>query len=585
VTRARWQRRFLAPQVTFPVWARDEPQRLLYSSNASGKWELYTWDRVAGRHRQVTDRPAGTSVGLLDPTGRWVWWWDDTRGDEFGRWRREAFLGGPPEDPAPALPPAYTAGLLLGRDFAVIGSSRPNEGVTVDLQRPGEEPRRLYAHRRAANLAALSWDDSLVCLSHTEEGDSLHRALRVLDLDGRTVAELSDGLLGDLQAGAFAPIAGDQRLIVRHQRGETPVPMVWDAASGAERHLLLDLPGEVAASWFPDGRRLLLVHQHHGRSELYEYDLDTDSRSPIDTPPGSIGAARVRPDGELWYAWNSSASPPEVRSAAGEVVLRRPGRRPPKGVPYRSYAAGRVPLFVATPRGRGPFPTVFQVHGGPTGHDTDSYAPHVQAWVDHGYAVVLVNYRGSTGYGREWRDGNIGNPGPTELEDIAAAHDFLVQEGIADPARSVLAGGSWGGYVTLLGLGTQPERWALGIAGVPIADWLEQYEDVMEPLKAYDRALFGGGPDEIPEVYRRCSPATYVENVRVPVLILAGENDPRCPIRQVNSYVEKLERLEKPHQVYRYQAGHGSLLVEETLKQMEMRLAFASRHLSTPPPA
>jgi dipeptidyl aminopeptidase/acylaminoacyl peptidase len=107
----------------------------------------------------------------------------------------------------------------------------------------------------------------------------------------------------------------------------------------------------------------------------------------------------------------------------------------------------------------------------------------------------------------------------------------------------------------------------------------------MEPLKAFDRALFGGSPDEVGDVYVRRSPITYVEDVRVPVLILAGENDPRCPIRQIDNYLERLRALGAPHEVYRYDAGHGSLVIEESLRQVELQLDFAARHLGTQPPS
>src|SRR5207245_66144 len=124
------------------------------------------------------------------------------------------------------------------------------------------------------------------------------------------------------------------------------------------------------------------------------------------------------------------------------------------------------------------------------------------AWVDHGFAVVLVNYRGSSGYGKAWRDAIVGRPGLTELEDLARVHDRLTAQGIVDPARTILSGGSWGGYLTLLGLGVQPERWALG----------------------------------------------------------------------------------KPYEEYRYDAGHGSLVIDEQLKQVTAEIAFAARHLGTQTP-
>ncbi len=203
--------------------------------------------------------------------------------------------------------------------------------------------------------------------------------------------------------------------------------------------------------------------------------------------------------------------------------------------------------------------------------------------MDHGFAVVRVNYRGSTGYGRAWTDALKHRIGLIELEDIAAVRQWAVGSGLADPERLVLAGGSWGGYLTLLGLGTQPEAWALGLAAVPVADYVTAYHDEMEALKAMDRTLLGGTPEEVPERFEASSPITYVDAVRAPVYISAGVNDPRCPIRQIENYVERLARHGAPHEVYRYDAGHGSLVVEERIKQLRLEIEFAQRHLRPRP--
>jgi dipeptidyl aminopeptidase/acylaminoacyl peptidase len=237
-----------------------------------------------------------------------------------------------------------------------------------------------------------------------------------------------------------------------------------------------------------------------------------------------------------------------------------------------------------------PAPTVFLVHGGPTSHDADSFSPEVAAWVDAGFVVVRVNYRGSTGYGSAWRDAIEHRVGLTELADIGAVRDWAVSAGLADPDRIVLAGASWGGYLTLLGLGVLPRSWSLGIAGVPVADYVAAYEDEMEALRAFDRSIFDGTPQEVPERYRASSPLSYVDAVSVPVLVLAGANDPRCPIRQIDNYLARLAERRAPHEVYRFDAGHGSLVVEERIRQMAAELDFARRHLTVraepaPPPA
>jgi acetyl esterase/lipase len=567
--------------MTLPSWARDDSERLLYASNSGGKWELYAWDRRSDAHRQVTDRPEGTIIGALDPSGHSIWWFDDRKGDELGRWMVQPFDGGEAKLASTDLEHGYTTGLALATSFAIVGSS-VDAGSSVHLVRPGEPASLIYAHREESQVAGLSRDEDLLCIEHSEHGDSRHPALRVLDTQGEALAELWDGPELGLYSAGWSKVPDDRRLLVIHERKDLPRPMIWWPETGESLDLELDLPGEVEASWYPDGTALLIAHDHRARVELYRLDLESGGLDPLDTPPGTVTEARIRPDGDLWFAWTSAPTPPEVR--AGSTVLRPAGDTAPSGVAYTDFDVDGIHGFLAEPPGHRRHPAILIVHGGPASLDRDAFTPPVQAWVDHGFAVVLVNYRGSTGYGRAWRDALERNPGLTELKDIAKVHDWVTAEGIVDGERVILSGGSWGGYLTLLGLGTQPERWSLGIAIVPVADYFAAFEDEMEPLKAFDRALFGGSPEEIPDEYRKRSPLTYIDDVRVPVLVLAGENDPRCPIRQIDNYLARLEELGKPHEVYRFDAGHGSLVTTERIRHAEVMIDFAARHLGTSPP-
>ncbi|MCS7006729.1 MAG: S9 family peptidase, partial [Gaiellaceae bacterium] len=158
--------------------------------------------------------------------------------------------------------------------------------------------------------------------------------------------------------------------------------------------------------------------------------------------------------------------------------------------------------------------------------------------------------------------------------------DDLVRRGIADPERAVIAGHSWGGYVTLLELGLHPERWRCGVAGVPVADYVASYEDLSPLLQAYDRALLGGKtPAEVPELMRERNPIEHVDRVVAPVLILVGRNDSRCPYRQVLRYVERLRERRHPHELYEFDAGHASFDVEERIRQTGAILSFLARHV------
>ena len=584
LSRPSWEARFRAPRVSLPEWAQDAPHRCLYVSNATGVLELYAWDRGTGEHRQVTDRPNGTYAGALDPSGEEIWWFRDTDGDEYGVWMRQPFGGGPDEPAAASLPPAYSAGLALGRDgLAVIGSS-DDGGTTVHVVEPGAEPRVIYRHEQDAGVDDLSPDGSLLALSHSEHGDSRHPALRVVRLDGTPVADLWDGEGKGLAALQFAPLPGDPRLLVQQERYGREELLVWDVSSGRQDEIRLDLPGEVSGEWFRDGSALLVSHDFAARSELHRYDLASGARTSLGTPRGVVGNATARPDSTVEFSWSSAAEPPVIRSTRGEVVLAPPGEPAAPSVPVEDVwadgPAGRIHALLSRPlSGMAPYATLFDLHGGPTHHDTDSFTPYVAAWVDAGFAVVRVNYRGSTGYGSAWRDAIEHRPGLTELEDVHAVLDSLVSAGVVDPARAIVGGGSWGGYLTLLALGVRPDAWALGLAAVPVADYAAAYDDEMEGLKAFDRALFGGSPQEVPERYRRSSPLTYADQVRAPVLISAGENDPRCPIRQIENYLARLTELGKAHEVYRFDAGHGSLVVEERIRQVRVELDFVHRHL------
>jgi dipeptidyl aminopeptidase/acylaminoacyl peptidase len=579
----RWRDRFTARRVSLPDWALNAPERSLYVSNASGVWEVYAWDRATDTHRQVTDRPNGTMHSTLSPDGEQIWWFNDTDGDEFGSWVVEPYTGGEKKPALEGVHDGYPAGLEVGSTRIAIGAST-DDGTTIWVTRGGR-PEVIYVNENDGGVASLSRDERLLAISHSEHGDSRHPALRVLNADdGALVAEKWDGKGKGLDGISFSPVSGDPRLLVLHERRGKEELLIWDVEADTETEIHIDLPGELAADWYQDGQALLVVHSYRSRTTLHRYDIASGELSTLDTPQGTIGGAGARPDGAVEYSWSSAEHPSAVRVLTDEgdrVLLQPPGDKAPSSQPMEDAFVGDVHALISKPAnaGDGPLPTIFAIHGGPHANDEDRFSAYRAVWLDAGFAVVQVNYRGSTGYGSAWRDAIEGRPGLTELEDIAAVHDWAVESGLADPGKCVINGASWGGYLTLLALGVQPKRWAAGVAGVPVADYVAAYEDEMEPLRAFDRALFGGSPEDLPDLYRECSPLTYVDEVAAPVIVLAGENDPRCPIRQIDNYLDRLAERKAPYEVYRYEAGHGSLVVAETIKQTAIEVDFTRRAL------
>ena len=584
-----WEQRFRAPSLGFPGWARNAPHRLVFSSNESGAWQVYAWDRDSGLRRQVTDDPIGVPAGVVTPDGSGVVWFRDMTGDEVGHWLVAPFEGGEPRPLAPGVPDAWTTGVCLEEGVVVAGTAG-DDGFSVFVVEGDRPARLIHRHAELVDVAGLSRDASLLALAHAEHGDAIHLAVRVVD--ARTGAGRGDQWDGPglgLGVAGWSPVPGDQRVALVSEREGLERPAVWDLTTGRRRDYSLDLPGDVTVEgWWPDGSALLVVHEHEGRSQLHRLDVATGELQAVDHPRGTVSGAGVRPDGEVWFRLASGAEPPTVRTVAGAVVVAPPGERPPAGRPYRSWsctnpAGMRVHGFVATPPGDGPHPVVMLVHGGPTWAYTDTFMPDVQAYVDHGLAVAMVNYRGSTGYGSAFRDALIGDPGFPEVEDVVAGLDALVAEGTVDGSRAVIAGGSWGGYVTLLALGLHPERWRVAAAAVPVADFVTAYRDEAPALQALDRTLFGGTPDEVGDLYVERSPLTYVDRVRAPVLVLAGDNDSRCPIRQVLNYVEALQARGGEVELYRFDAGHGSMVTDERVRQMRAELDFVLPRLAPGP--
>ena len=166
-----------------------------------------------------------------------------------------------------------------------------------------------------------------------------------------------------------------------------------------------------------------------------------------------------------------------------------------------------------------------------------------------------------------------------ELEDLNAGLAWLVERGVADPARAAGGGWSWGGYLTLMELGKHPELWVCGMAGIPVGDYELSYDDMSPDLQAYDRALLGGTPAEVPELMADRNAIYSADAVRVPVLFVIGQNDSRCPFRGAMAYVEKLAARNHPHEVYVFSTGHGSFDIEEEIRQQRAILDFLSRNV------
>jgi dipeptidyl aminopeptidase/acylaminoacyl peptidase len=540
--------------------------------------------------------PKGKPWGLLSPDGHSVYYLRDDDGNELGHFVRLPWEGGEAVDTTPDMPPFATLGASLSGDSARLGIViADGDGFHVyvvdEVDRQPRPARLLRSFAGIANGPALSADGAITVVGSSERaGGKLLYSLLALDTaTGAVLDELWDGPDTSIALGEFAPVAGDTRILASSDRTGVARPLIWDARSGERRDLeLAGLEGEVQAwGWSPDGGRVLLGHMRAAVPHLYLYDLADDGLRALDLG-GVVLGAQFLSDTEVMAVWCDAASPIQtvgVDAASGRrtrVIFPAadvPAGRPWRSISFTSSDGQEIQAWVATPEGAGPFPTILETHGGPTSVQTESFSPGAQMWLDHGFAFMSVNYRGSTTFGKQFEEQIWGDLGHWEIEDMAAARDWLVREGIAAPDEILLTGWSYGGYLTLMGLGVRPELWAGGMAGIAIADWSVQWEDTAPTLRGYQEALLGGTPSENPEQYARSSPISYAEQVRAPVLVIQGRNDTRCPARPMEQYEQKLRSLGRQIEVEWFEAGHGSYETEQQIRHAETMLRFAYRVL------
>jgi len=600
-----WKQRFRTPAILWTQVARTAPARGLVVSNRTGVYQLHAWDVPTGRPTALTDRAEGVLYGVLSPDGRHVYYLDDQQGNEIGHYVRVPYAGGEPEDVTPDLPLYSSSGFAIspsGNLFGFTFATPDGFHLCCSDVGPGgslSNLRMLHQSKRLFWGPVISNDGEIAVLASTEHTGTRNCSLLALDTaSGAPIGELCDGPEHDLAAVAFSPVGGDLRLLVTANRTGVERPVVWDPCTDERSVLALDeLEGDVVPlDWSPDGGHLLLCQIHRAVQRLYLYDLARGALTRLPHPGGSFGAlagmaglvrqAYLNPQGEVLAHWQDATHPPQLIALNGEsggqvrTVLaagRVPPSRPWRSITFPSSDGRIVQGWLGLPDGEGPFPAILYAHGGPGAVATECFSPESQAWLDHGFAYLTVNYRSSTTFGREFQEQIWGNPGHCEVEDMAAAHSWLVQEGIARQDQVLLTGSSYGGYVTLLALGKRPELWAGGIASIAITDWSIQYEDATEDGRKRMEALFDGTPKEKPQVYAASSPLTYVEKIQAPVLIIQGRNDTRAPARQIEVYEQRMKSLGKSIHVHWFDAGHLGRLarIDQSIEHQELMLRFA----------
>lgn len=249
------------------------------------------------------------------------------------------------------------------------------------------------------------------------------------------------------------------------------------------------------------------------------------------------------------------------------------------GLPLRGY--------LTLPRGREAkgLPLVVNPHGGPWHRDGWGFDPEIQFLANRGFAVLQVNFRGSTGYGRKFLEASFGQWGLAMQDDVADAVAWAVAEGIADPARVAIYGGSYGGYAALSGLTKHPELYACGISYVGVSNlftWLAAIPPYWKPYLEMMYVMVGH-PERDAERFRATSPFFNADRIRVPLLVVQGANDPRVRKEESEQIVAALRgRGVAVEYLVKDDEGHGFRNEENLFELYRTVERFLERHLGEP---
>jgi dipeptidyl aminopeptidase/acylaminoacyl peptidase len=234
------------------------------------------------------------------------------------------------------------------------------------------------------------------------------------------------------------------------------------------------------------------------------------------------------------------------------------------------------------------YPLLVVIHGGPTGVDTPALTPDryypVEQFAAKGAVILRPNYRGSAGYGEKFRSLNVRNLGLGDYEDVISGVDALIAKGIADPERLGAMGWSQGGYISAF-ITTYSTRFKAVSVGAGISDWMTYY--VNTDIHPFTRQYLQKTPWEDPEIYRKTSPITYVNNARTPTLIQHGELDRRVPIPNAYELHQALRDRGVPVKMIVYKGfGHGITKPKEQRAVLEHNYEWFSKWIwNEAPPA
>jgi dipeptidyl aminopeptidase/acylaminoacyl peptidase len=547
-------------------WAPDGKQ-VAFIANISGRNNLWVVPATGGWPVQLTVSDQRQASPAWSPNGKWIAYTSDKDGN--GQWDVFVVSLATAEvlnlSNTPAISEESPAWSPDSRYLA--WQAKPQTSSTYEI----ELFDMLFRRRRALTSNTPKdfgnfhpvWSHDGKWIAYTQiRADRREASVHVLEVATGKDANLTphDSERWDAVA-AWSP--GDKKLLITSDalKGFRNVALL-DLASKQVEWLTRNDADSKAGGFSSSGGYITWTTNINGNQEIFLNDVSNKRTEQLKLPPGlnrlgGSDAAFSRDELRLLYYRDGPQAPnglwvmnlasresqPVTHALVGgicgeDMVEPRLVQFPSRDgkltisawvyVPYNQIKNGQVPAVVF-------------LHDGPQAQATNSFNPAIQFLVNQGYFVIVPNYRGSTGYGKQFRDANRSDPGGGDLQDVLAAADWIVKTGYVDPKKLIVVGSGYGAYLTMMAVSRSPETWGAGIALFPFVDWSTAVRNEDPLQREYDRALLGDpGANQAP--WQDRSPISFLDRIKAPLLLLAGGADPRCPKQELQQVADAVRK-------------------------------------------
>lgn len=588
-------------------WSPDGKQ-IAFVTNISGRNNIWLVSAEGGWPSQLTISDQRQIDPAWSPDGKWIAFDSDHDGDE--QW--DLFLVSPKSGEIMNLtntPDTAEEGHAWSPDSRYLAyMSKPRSSSTFEINIMDVLTKRYRAITRntpkeLGNTSPI-WSGDGKWIAYTQQ----HAAGKDSNI---FLADVTTGKATLLTAHSGEHVYeatalsrnGKYLLLTSNASGHDNAGLLDIATKRIE--WLTDEKWEVGSGTFsPDGQRLTWTENVDGNTEIVVYDIGSKQKTALPLPRGvnelAGSVTSFSPDGhQLLYYHNGPTSPNDVwvyEFASKQSTqlthsllagLSSDDMVEPFLVHYPSRdAKWQISALVYVPHNAPrdhTHPAIVYVHGGPQSQTLNNFNRVVQYLANQGYLVIAPNYRGSSGYGKEFMDADRFDMGGGDLQDVLAAADWIQQTGYVDPKKLVVMGGSYGGYMSMMALTKAPEVWAAGVPIVPFVNWFTEVQNEDPLLREYDLATMGD-PVKNKALWEDRSPINFVDRIKAPVLLLAGGNDPRCPKTEAQQVADAIKKRGRSVELKIYEnEGHGFARVENQIDAYTRVADFLKKYVPAPP--